>query len=97
MKTIIKGAIYEINNGATLLRPHYSGNFNIVSCIEYKLRKQVKEEYNQIRAKELLSGFYLTYDGNKYYQCEYSPRCTDDVFLLSDISKMEFYDDETEF
>jgi uncharacterized protein YwgA len=97
MKTIIKGAIYEINNGETLLRPHYSGNFSVVDCTEYKQKKQIKEDYNAYHANRFLSGFYLTYEGNKYYECEYSPRCTDDMYLLSDIDKINYWDEETEF
>lgn len=97
MKTIIKGAIYT--NGSELLRAHFSGNFSIVDCTEYKTSKQIKDEYSKETAAKFCNrnSFYLTYEGKKYFECEYSPFCTDDFELLSDISKIEFYDEETEF
>ncbi len=97
MKTIIKGAIYK--NGDELLRPHYSGDFRTVDCTEYKTKEQIKSEYSKEWAKEHTDedAFYLTCDGVKYYECEFSPFDTENFELLSDISKIEFYDDETEF
>lgn len=98
MKTIIKGAIYT--NGEVLLRPHYSGQFHIVDCTEYKTKEQIKEEYSKDIVKQFTGkdAIYLTCDGVKYYECEYSPYCVDDdLELLSDIGDLEFFDNETEF
>jgi hypothetical protein len=96
MKTIIKGAIYT--DGDVLLRPHFSGSFWMVDCTEYKTKAQIKESYDKKTAKEFINnGYFLTYEGKKYYECEYSPYHTEDFELLSDISNIEYYDEETEF
>jgi len=95
MKTIIKGAIYQY--GDVLLRAHYSGNFWMVDCTEYKTKEEIKANYDKENAKEFLKGFFLTCDNVKYYECEYSPYQTEEMDLLSDISNVEFYDDETDF
>ena len=96
-KTIIKGAIYQ--SGNELLRPHYSGNYYCVDCTEYKTKEEIKANYGNDFFKTATgkNGRYLTYDGVKYYECEFSPFNTDDFVLLSDISKLEFFDEETEF
>lgn len=92
---IIKGAIYE--NGEMLLRPHFSGDFHTVDCTEYKTKPEIKKEYSAKHVKEFTSGMYLTWDGKKYYECEYSPHYTEDMYCLSDLSQIEFFDEETEF
>lgn len=94
---IIKGGIYS--NGTMLLKAHYSGYFFMVDCTEYKPRKQIKQEYDKERAKELLSkdNYYLTNEGVKYYECEYGPHNTNDFDLLNDVSNLEFTDDKYEF
>jgi hypothetical protein len=88
MKTIIKGAIYI--NGNVLLRPHFSGYYGVVDCTEYKTKEQIKGEYSKEFAKKMLNNNYLTYDGKKYFECEYSPYWTDEMVLLSDISNLNF-------
>lgn len=95
MKTIIKGLIYS--DGAKLLRPIFSGNFFMVDCTEYLTKKDIKELYEYTNSKELLKGFYITFEGVKYYECEVSPQNTKDMELLSDISEVEHYDNETDF
>jgi len=95
MKQIIKGAIYT--DGDTLLRPHFSGNFFAVDCTEYKTKKEIKADYSKETAKQMLSNLCLTYEGIKYYECEYSPYNTEGMELLSDLSEIEYFDEETEF
>ena len=95
MKQIIKGAIYT--NGDVLLRPHYSGYFSVVDCTEYKRKEQIREEYSKEHAKEMLSNFCLTYEEHKYFECKFSPYNTADMECLSDLSEIEFYDEETDF
>jgi hypothetical protein len=94
---IIKGGIYF--NGTMLLKPHYSGYFMMVDCTEYKTKKQIKQDYNKERAKELLSkdNYYLTNEGVKYYECEYGPRLTNDFDLLNDVCNLSFTDEQYEF
>lgn len=96
MQIIIKGAIYT--DGNNLLRPHFSGNFSDVDCTEFKPAKEIKANYSKESAQKFIKdGFYLTYEGVKYYECEYSPYHTDGMDLLSDISRIEFFDEETDF
>lgn len=92
---IIKGAIYT--DGETLLRPHYTGNFLFVDCTEFKTKKEIKANYSKEIAKNFTSGTYLTYDGVKYFQCQYSPYHTDNLELLSDLDGLEYFDEETVF
>lgn len=97
MKTIIKGAIYFDED--IILRPHYSGEFYTVDCDEYKTKEQIKSEYSKEDAKKFTGkdSFYITYEGVKYYECEYGPYDTEKFQLLSDIGELEFFDEETEF
>jgi hypothetical protein len=94
-KTIIKGAIYT--DGELLLRPHYSGDFHTVDCTEYKTEEWIRSDYSEETANKFIEGDHLYYDGEKYYECEYSPYHTQYMELLSDISDLEFFDEETSF
>ena len=95
-KLIIKGAIYT--DGDTLLRPHYSGEFTMVDCTEFKTEKTIRSEYSEELANEFIEdSLQLEYEGTKYYECEYSPYGTESMELLSDISDLEFFDEETSF
>jgi hypothetical protein len=95
-RLVIKGAIYT--DGDMLLRPHYTGVFCMVDCTEYKTKKQMKEVYNKETVKQFLQNTCLEYDGEKYYECDYSPYHVDDDFvLLSDLDNLEYYDFETSF
>lgn len=95
MKQIIKGALYF--TGDVVLRAHYTGSFVYVDCTEYKTKKQIKEEYDRSFLLNALKGTYITVDGVKYFECEYSPCNTADMDLLSDFEDLEYYDEETEF
>lgn len=95
MKTIIKGAIYK--DGDELLRPHFTGEFWMVDCTEYKTKENILEDYDADFANKCLENTMLTYDDVTYYECEYSPHHTENFELLSDITAIEFYDDETDF
>ena len=94
-KLIIKGAIYKC--GDVLLRPHFSGEFYIVDCTEYKTAEDIKSEYDKKTARQFINGICITHDGVDYYQCEFSPYHTDHFELLSDLSGLDFYDDSDEF
>jgi hypothetical protein len=99
MKTIIRGAIYSTEDGSMLLRPHFSGHFSVVDCTEYKQMQQIKDEYSPESVERFTgeNAVILTCGDEVYYECEYSPICTDGMELLSDISKIEFWDGETDF
>jgi hypothetical protein len=45
----------------------------------------------------VLKNSFLTYNGKKYFEDGFSPMDTLQMVLLSDLSKLELYDDETEF
>ncbi len=92
---IIKGAIYK--SGDTLLRPHYSGEMWMVDCTEFKTSETIADEYDEENVAEFMGNTLLSCDGVNYYECEYSPWHTKDFELLSDLSDLEFYDEETEF
>jgi len=92
---IIKGAIYT--DGETLLRPHYSGNFSMVDCTEFKTKKEIKANYSKEIAKNFTQNTPIIYNGEKYFKCEYSPYGTNDLELLSDLSNLEYFDCSTEF
>ena len=92
---IIKGAIYT--DGETLLRPHYTGVFHTVDCTEFKTKKEIKANYSKESLKGFINGQYLTYNGVKYFECEYSPYHTDGLELLSDLDDFEYFDYSTEF
>ena len=93
---IIKGGIYT--NGEILLKAHYSGFFFMVDCTEYKTKKQIKEEYDKETAKQYIKdGYYIINEGVKYYECELGPHYTSDFDLLSDVSNLEFTDDQNYF
>lgn len=95
--TIIKGALYF--NGDEILRPHFSGQFHTVDCTQYFTEKHIKENYSEKFYKKITgeNSFYIEYEGIRYYECEYSPYCTDSMELLSDLSELEYFDEETSF
>lgn len=95
-KLIIKGAIYT--DGDTLLRPHYSGEYHTVDCTEYKTEDEIRANYSEEFANECIEeSTTLEFDGKTYYQCEYSPYHTENMELLSDLSDLEYYDEQTNF
>lgn len=96
IKSIVKWAIYT--DGDCLLRPHYSWDFSMVDCTEYKTKKQIKSYwYSPDIVKRFLDGVCLEYEGEKYYECEFSPYHTENMELLSNLPEFEYYDDNTEF
>ncbi len=97
MKFVIKGALYQ--QGDTVLRPHFTGDFFMVDCTEYLTKEEIKGKYSREFAKELTGedGSYITVDEVKYFQAEYGPYNTDGMELLSDLSELEYYDEESDF
>ena len=95
MNLIFKWLIYT--KGDNLLRPHFSWNFHIVDCTEYKKEEEIRELYSEEITNTFLEWLSLEYEGETYYECEYSPIHTEWMELLSDISDIEYYDEETSF
>lgn len=94
-KLIIKGAIYT--DGEILFRPRLSGEYYVVDCTEYKTEELIRAEYSEETANKFINGNHLHYNDETYYECEYSPIHTQYMELLSDISTLAFYDEETSF
>jgi len=93
---IIKGAIYK--DGDELVRPHYTGEYYMVDCTEYKTKEDILANYDKADAKNIFkSNEPYLHDDVEYFECEYSPHNTQDFELLSDLSDLEFYDYETSF
>lgn len=94
---VIKGAIYT--NGDCLLRPHYSGFFSLVDCTRYLKKSEIKERYSIRDAKRFIGedGMYLEYNGEKYYECEYDSYGTEKMECLSDLSSLNYFDDNQSF
>ena len=99
MKTqlVIKGAYYYDNESDTILVPHFTGEFIIVDCTQYKKASDLKGVYDKqflIENKEN----YVMYEGSKYFYAEYSPNnISDEWFLLSDLSNLFFEEQERSF
>ena len=94
-KLIIKGALYF--DGDTVLRPHYSGNFYCVDCTEYKTEEVIVLEYDEDNQDRILNSQPIIVDGVEYYECHYSPCNTDTMELVSDLSDINYFDNEKEF
>lgn len=93
---IIKGAIYK--DGDELVRPHFTGEFWMVDCTEYKTRENIIADYDKDFYKNVInSNEPLLHDDVEYFECEYGPHNTEGFELLSDISDLEFYDYDTKF
>lgn len=96
-KLIIKGALYLSEGKTMVLRPHYSGEVWIVDCTEFKQRDAILSEYSEENAAEFLENSPVTVQGVDYFECEYSPHCTEGMELLSDLSNLEFTEDNYDF
>ena len=93
---ILAGAVYSFDN--KLLRPRYTGEFNIVDCEEYEKEEDIKKNYDEDDSESFIySSEYLIYDKEKYYRTQYQGYGTDRMELLSDLSKLYYFDEETEF
>ena len=53
--------------------------------------------YKKETEKEFLQWYYIEFNGEKYYECEYSPYGTENMDLLSDLQNIDYYDGTTEF
>lgn len=95
-KLVIKGATYYDNESDTILIPHFTGEYIIVDCTQFKKASYLKGMYDKSFLIENKDN-YIMYDGKKYFYAEYSPRNIGDWDLLSDLSDLEFYGDERSF
>jgi len=93
---VIQGAFYI--KGDIVLVPHFTGEYSIVDCDEYKTKKQIKSEYSKEDYKRITQESYCTYDGETYYSTgDYSPYGTEGMELLSDLSKLSHIENDYNF
>ena len=93
---VIKGAIYK--NGDELVRPHFTGEYWLVDCTEYKTKESIMTYYDEADANNFIDNHFVLYhDGIEYYECEYSPHHTENFELLSDISDLSLFDESDNF
>ena len=90
-KLVIKGAYYF--NQDCIIMPHYTGEFFIVDCDEYITEEEIKERYDNNFIEEHKNN-YIEYQDIKYYYAEYNTFNTADFELLSDLSKLEYLEEE---
>jgi hypothetical protein len=96
MKTIIKGMLYKA--GDRVVRPHFSGEYYMVDCTEYLTKEQIEIDFGSA-GDEFFGedGFNIRCEGVDYWEAESGPYHTEDFDLLSDLSHVDHYDDETNF
>ena len=87
MKTVIKGAYYYDRESETILVPHFTGEFYMVDCSRFVKMEELKDRYNDNYIDEVKDS-PIEYEGEKYYDAEYSPWSIGDWELLSDISEV---------
>ena len=93
MRTVIKGAQYYDNDNDQVLIPHFTGELCVVDCTRYITKKEIKDTYdeNWIEDNE---GNIIEHEGTVYYYAEYSPQNVGDWDLISDISDLEFCEED---
>ncbi len=96
MKTIIKGACYFDRENKTVLKPHFTGGFYTVDCTEYITEGKLKERYDQSFIDENKDDC-IEVEGATYYYAESSPFLVEDWELLSDISDIEYTEEDFDF
>ena len=95
-KLIIAGAFYYDEKNDTLLSPHYTGEFSIVDCNEYKRMNEIEDSYDENYINQIKDN-PIKYNGNKYYDAEYSPCVVNDWELLSDLSDFSYLEENYDF
>lgn len=96
IQTVIKGVYYYDEGSNTILVPHFSGEFHTVDCEEFVKMEELKGRYG----KDYIDGVKdspIEYEGEKYYSAEWGPQSVDDWSLLSDISSLEFTEEDFDF
>jgi len=95
-KLVIAGAFYYDEENDTLLSPHYTGEFTVVDCSQYQRMDEIKERYDESYINQIKDN-PIEYNGNKYYDAEYSPCVVDDWKLLSDLSNLSYLEENYDF
>ena len=88
MKLVIKGAYYYDRKSETILIPHFTGEFRIVDCSRLEKMEDLKDRYDDTYIDQVKDS-PTEFEGEKYYDAEYSPQTIGDWELLSDLSNLE--------
>jgi len=87
MKLVIAGAFYYDRENDTILVPHFTGEFNIVDCSRYIRMNELKDRYDENYINQVKDN-PIQYNGENYFNAEYSPCHIGDWELLSDLSDL---------
>ena len=96
MKTVIKGAYYFDRDNNKILIPHFTGEFWIVDCTEFKTVDDLKANYDDKYIESVIDS-PIELEGEEYYYAESSPCDVGEWELLSDISNIEHIEEDEDF
>ena len=89
MNLIIAGARYF--DGKSILVPHFTGNFRVVTCNEYIPFALLKERYGYDDIEQVFDlKHYLEHEGIKYYYTQPRLFHITKWELISDLSSLRF-------
>ena len=89
MKLVIRGAHYYDRESKTILIPHFTGEFTIVDCTRFEKMEDLKDKYDDTYIDQVKND-PIEFEGEQYYNAEYSPQTIGDWELLSDLSDLEY-------
>ncbi len=101
MDFVIQGALYYDSENDEVVRPHSTCHGLAVDCTFYQTKKYInsKKLYSEERVKQFTrkGAKYIKVRGVKYFETESYPKYTKDLVLLSDLSELNFFDEEDTF
>ena len=98
MQLIIKGAVYFDEKNDMIVVPHFTGEYHIVDCDTYEQIHVLEEKYDSKYIDRITSNdLFCGYKGNIYYSTQSSPCSVLDWELLSDLSELVYFEEDTEF
>lgn len=94
---VIKGAYYFDRVNGTILVPHFTGDFWIVDCDLYVKMERLQEMYDDGYIDDARN-YSIEFEGKKYYPAGHSAYSVDKNWeLLSDLSKLEHFEEDYDF
>jgi hypothetical protein len=95
-KIVIKGAYYYDRESDTILIPHFTGEFCVVDCERYERLEALTERFEDAYIAKV-KDYPTEFRGNNYYNGEPSPVNIGDWELLSDLSNLEYFENDFDF